>query len=426
MKLATSQFARSRKRRPGIAALALLGVLATMLAVVGVVLDMIYWSGHRQQLQVACDALALAGAAELAILSPDADEESIDLQGDWHPSHSHTGGTHGWMGPDVFRTQRRMRMLTQHQLVAGENITVGFNQDTDQLLASTFWFDEQDSETDPRWQGVSVHVANFDYPAGHLSRWWLKYVRNIDLQADVASHASIDRHVYGFRQVGHVAIPIMPLVVGPLEAGSHWHLLALSPAIPGQNDQYTVNPYTGEVHTGADGIPELKLSFATSTDDEDEEDGESSDFMLRLALLGSGEHSWRTFSSQAHLGLLAEDLSSTAGQIVLPWKVLVEDLSDADDQQFSPTNMRDIFLSVRGEKRAWPTTRIDSHSNRQLAEVTNFVAASVVDCRVDSSGGLTIVVQPCFLQTCTALTNRSVSENRWIGKVVLGGGIADQ
>lgn len=70
-----------------------------------------------------------------------------------------------------------------------------------------------------------------------------------------------------------------------------------------------------------------------------------------------------------------------------------------------------------GVPRLFPLGEVDTTSS---IAIIGFVAGTIVDCRQDpNDDSLLIFVQPCLLQTPTALTRGANLRNPWIGKLLL-------
>ena len=78
------------------------------------------------------------------------------------------------------------------------------------------------------------------------------------------------------------------------------------------------------------------------------------------------------------------------------------------------------LLAVRGQPRIWLLgTELPSATEVPVLAVGDFLAACVVDVDEDVDGRLTIHLQPCLLQTATAMVRAGQRRNPWIGKLVL-------
>jgi hypothetical protein len=90
--------------------------------------------------------------------------------------------------------------------------------------------------------------------------------------------------------------------------------------------------------------------------------------------------------------------------------------------RFSSADLNRIcqgLLRTAAQPRIWPIgANVSTALGRPAVGIVGFVAGSVVECRTQGND-LVIVVQPCVLQTPTALTDPSAQRNPFIGKLLL-------
>jgi len=416
-----------------VSSLVLVFALGTVLALVGLALNSASVSNHRVQLQAACEAAALAGAAELM----DPGHLYVNTE-----SNGSISGDPASDLPSIDRCvdrarQRAIRFAAQNG-VAGKPLLLAANGTNDphgDLVVG--WVEDPtslDSEFMP-WTGTGpvnslrVQAARSHLRGNPLARWFGRILGASDTDVVASARATVDQRVYGFRPVGHVRAPLVPIMLSFVEASVRTPHGSTS-TVPGSADRYTVDPLSGDVRPGPDGIAEIALRIGLV---EESSAGSAADLAadptanpavqagnaFLLSLDGRGPD-YALLQEQIVQGLTAEHLEALGGELALDrdgrLRLFGIDLWNAAQLN----KVGQMLLDVRGQKRIWPTgTRSADRSDNSGCEIEGFMAGSVVDGYLETDTCLTIVVQPCLLQTCTALVGTGKDRNPWIGKLVL-------
>ena len=240
-----------------------------------------------------------------------------------------------------------------------------------------------------------------------------RFARALGLDgADVmaTARASLDQRVYGFRPAGHVRVPLMPLAIITPEASqgeAFWFHLA-------GTDDHTVSTRPARVTSGPDGIAEYALVF-----DPQQEDATEGVRLARFHTADPMDPGAQSVVSQILGGYTAADLADCGGQFALDGDgtLLVPGASVAGTPDTLPLT---ALRAILGQPRIWPLGTVSSSAApAPVYTIGGFVAACVVDADEDGDGRLTIHLQPCLLQTATALVCSGQRRNPWIGKLVL-------
>lgn len=258
-----------------------------------------------------------------------------------------------------------------------------------------------------------------------------------------SAQATLDRRVAGFRPEPGVKVPVVPMVA---EFDS-WMKQATAPCKPGFNDLYTMNYRTGEVTPGADGIPEIALSTAavhadtegSSSDADDTQTTDTADdtnaaagstdqptasspppAWCRALVLSSDVAVANVWSVRCREGLSIADLAQFGGQLI----VLPQGATLAQTLTALPTELPYGLMDIVGSSRAWALAEAGADENS--CEIVGFAAGRIVAVRRSSttskdssSGDWEIVVQPTTLVSSQAVTTVNMSPNPWIGKLEL-------
>lgn len=378
------------RRRPAFAAVWLLVALLVLLVAMAVAINA-GWLGHaHQQLHTAADAAALAAARELV-----SDE---------------------WLrAPPNQLTSLLTNASARASEYAGLNPVLG--QPLALQIDDSPFSDVGYGTLDPLAPSTLVPIAQ-----GDPSSWTLDTLDTVmvfaprlrtrgtpiplllggltlrptqDLRA--VAIARLDRDVYGFRAGTSTAIPLVPLGIrsDPGAGPASWEHEVRDRAGP---DDWSVDPATGSVSSGADRIPEIVVELQLQPS------GDPTASNGYLLTIGAG-----TLTSQITAGISRDDLAATAGtlaldaanQLALPGAALAP-----ADGSLSLQLLRDqlTLLQQAGQPRVWPlVSQFDTASG--TAVVTGFVAARVVAVETPAGGPLRIRLQPAQMVVAQALTD---------------------
>lgn len=349
----------------------------------------------QAQLRTACRAAALAGAAELV------DE----------------GGLYGapTQVDDIWSAREAARLFAARNSVDGHPLRLDANLKNDpQGDLVVGWIDP----AGPVGQllqipaGSGPHEVNTLRVTARMGRnvadrvtlWFggLVGVTSFDIAAQ--AQASIDRRVAGFKPEPGIRVPLMPLIADY----AAWNEAARQPADPEVNDKYFVNPFTGVVTPGSDGIAELTLVCGNTT-------ATSGVPCAPLALAGSTEAS-EAWTVRCRLGLSADDLAPYGGELVVRGGACPVSL-----ERNLPPDVQYGLTDVLGQTRAWALGEPNGQS-AGVVNVTGFAAARVVAARpIDEmeNNAWEIVVQPTTLTCGQAVALPDAAPNPWIAKLEL-------
>lgn len=314
---------------------------------------------------------------------------------------------------------------------------------------------------------VVVEASRRD-AAGDLPLLWMARQAGLSrIDMKVRSQAVVDQRVYGFRPLEHVSVPLVPLVIFPdalptdeedngnddgggddgdndgddddrsddeeivvadeqrsPEADLPDHLWWAQ----GPLDAFIVDSRTSTVEPAAygqqgDGIAEMVIRIASARSGEPK---------IKLttqigAVVGFGleQINAQRFNNLSLAGLTRADLQLLDGQLApldgapprLPVKFRLP--SEELNEMCSLLSSEDVPLL--GHRRIFPLGGNVVETEAGFAvDIVGYVAGRIVHCRRSTKDdSLIIIIQPCLLQTPTALTGEVVRRNAWIGKLLL-------
>jgi hypothetical protein len=391
--------------RQGAIWLSCLVSVTLIMACVALALDWALIACYRQQLQVACDAAALAGAAQLAVPFPvvaaDGVLDSEELA-------------------RLTAARREAQYFAAQNLVAGQPLmleTNTSNRPDGNIVVGQL----DDSVTAGNrltpWQGwgpcngVRVQVfrtrALGDPVTLGLGR--LLGIPGIDLH--VLAEAAVDQRIFGFRPVEPVRVPLVPAVISRevLEGGGALPGELSPDAAPQPTDRYALDA-SGCWRLEPDGIPELVLRFDPLTASEKSGD---------VCLFWTAPHSNLKIGElreQIAIGFDDHQLAQLGGEFGLPRQGELRLPGIALPASAMCDPLRAWLQAICGQPRIW--TWGDWEAADASCRITGFLAARLVDCYL-SDDGLHVAIQPCFLQTCTAMVRSGELRNPWLGKLAL-------
>ena len=474
----------TRPRHNGLAAVVLVVALAFLagLAALAVDLSMVFYS--HEQLRAGCEAAALAGAPRLMdrnvlypsrgcrpIFDEDGDDEDDNGHGGHHldrhergddeHDHQHSGlrAIHCAVGRHEYEQQvlaaRRMAIALAHRnraagcpIVLDENIEN--HADGDIVVG---WVSHPDRIGSP----LEIHDcgplntvlarAHRDERRGNPLTMWMGQLLGMptcDVQA--LARATLDHRVYGFHASRLACAPVIPIAAPFGMRHDAWPRQAFCEARPHDNDQFTVDPQTGHVTCGSDGIPEIRLcmtfdagshhgehashhqgdGFQNNRDPHEHEShvcdqwrGHGNAIPLRI---GDDENHHAAplakFLRQLEHGLSRADLEEHCGNIRLGDCFGSHSIHNRHDA----LALRQACLDLKGELRAWPLCApVCGREHRQGWEIIGFAAGRIVAVELshDNAHECVVVVQPDVMTSSQALVGNCASRNPWIAKVEL-------
>jgi hypothetical protein len=384
----------SNERRGVVAAL-LLMTLVVLIGVGALALNWTWLTSHKVQLQRACEAAVLAGAAQL-----------LD------PTAGVTPPT-----PNVAAEARVAAAKEQARAFFTPNSntilqTTGLNPD---IVAGWCENPTQPNAAVTPWTGtgsvntLSVRGVRRRSNGQGVTMWFGNFFGVSSAEPAASATASMDQRIYGFRPLEYVPVPMVPLMV---PSNVQWPSGAVG-TTSGMSDNYTVAPRTGAVSTGPDQVAEV--TFYAPLTGGTTPPGQTAATWLRFPDLANN---YDVLALQVRDGIEDVDLQGIGGEIALGIDGTYSIPAAAAPNVAQADQLVSTLLAIRGQKRIWPVGSLVAGDNQSTCRITGFVAGCVVNCtRNDSS--LTIVVQGCTLQTCTGLLRTGMARNPWIGKVVL-------
>jgi hypothetical protein len=381
-------------RRGAMAILLLVG-MAVLFGVGAVALNLTWLTSHKVKLRQACEAAALAGAAQL--LDPFAGTASS--------------------ASDAAAAARVVVATGQAGTFFAANSpailqTTGVDPD---VVAG--WCEDPTSPGAPFTPCTGTGPVNSLFVRGVQRRsngqavvlWFGRLFGVGSAEPAAAAIATMDQRIYGFRASDLVPVPLMPLLApatAPWPGGGAGTAGNLA-------DNYSVAPRTGAVSTGADGVAEITLFVPLAGGSVPSGQAAASWFWSAAIPM---DFEW--LGLQVTEGFENVDLMGIGGEMALgPDGTLLLPTAPAPNAAQADTLLASL-LAIRGQKRIWPRGSLVTVGGQPLCQVTGFVGGCVVDCS-RSANCLTIVVQACTIQTCTGLLRSGMARNPWIGKLIL-------
>ncbi len=283
---------------------------------------------------------------------------------------------------------------------------------------------------------MSRNVSN------RVTLWMGSLVGLTSTDVAVSAQASLDHRVIGFRAEPGVKAPLMPLIA-ELNA---WLEQAEALADAETNDLYTVDPISGAVTAGPDGIPELTFNSGsalaataepalqdTATNDGAAEAKAPNDANVEdAAKTGAEDDASQSAGRFAALQLFNEENLSYIWPVRCREGLSLGDLRDYGGALIAqpggtpvgvettlPEEVPYGLMDVVGQVRAWPLGEPDGESAWKL---TGFAAARIVAVRrLDdgSSQDWQIILQPATLASGQAVAGVDGLLNPWVAKLEL-------
>ena len=193
----------------------------------------------------------------------------------------------------------------------------------------------------------------------------------------------------------------------------------------GPQDSFTVNPKTGDVIGQSDGIAEMifRVKFKQQSQSGNNEQHNNED-ARPSAWLGfhDGHFDTEQFARLSFIGAHAGDFAAYGGKLTLGDEIPPLVSAQFRLSQGELSDFHQVFQSghLRGKPRLWPVVAdCSSAVGEPTVGIIGFVAGCVVDTGSDADGSLLVTIQPCLMQTPTALTGAVAQRNPWIGKLLL-------
>ena len=285
---------------------------------------------------------------------------------------------------------------------------------------------------------VRVSATLNDNVFNRVSLWLGKLTGVLTADTAATAQATLDTRIAGFKPERGVKAPVVPLAA---EYGA-WLKQAEAEPVAGVNDRFTVNPQTGQVTSGPDGIPEIVLNCgpnpppaasrstestevadAAPTDDTSAATAESEDaadesaigaaWCVALDLVNDQKLPY-IWPVRCREGLSIGDLSAVGGQLVLAGGALV-----MPRVRPLPDEVPYGLMDIVGQSRAWPLFEGYTEGDAPTCTLVGFAAARILTVAQSPDGSWELVAQPTTMVSSQAVTAPYMNSNPWIGKLEL-------
>ena len=426
----------NRPPRAGLAALLLVLSLAVLAGFAALAIDLGLVKYVHQQLRTACEAAALAGAAELMdrnVLFPNRSRgrvctgiDELDADRDNSPALAAISAAvcDDGVQAQVERAGQIARRFAALNYVNGQpllldpdqpddragNVVAGWVEDpSDCKAAFTPW--HQDGAVN----SLLVRAQLAARRGNAVGLWLAKLLGMPTADVGASARASVDQRVYGVRPAGSSLAPLVPLAVN-YDRGRHsWLAQAFAAAKVNRNDCYSVDCQSRYVSCGGDGIPEVRLEIELTPRTHGDRDNCANAALVCWHEAGTQPVAYRphAVSRWIECGVAHDDLAALGGALLVGQTLDTRCPANSSELR----ELCEALLAARGQSRIWPLT--ESHSDGG-ARVVSLAAGVVVDAWIDqSSGRCVVLVQPTVLATNLALASRQCPHNPWIGKLQL-------
>ncbi len=395
---------KNRTKRKGAMWPLLLACLALMLAGVALAVDTALLWQARQELQVAADASALGAVLDLT-------EDQLLLRRPGVMSHT------------LKRAARMAQAISAQHHVLGipQKLWIEEDDETSDFVAGFHLAhqlgiqpasgDELDSPYINAIEVTARRTRERGTPVG------LFFTRLFKLEsANVSAHAiaTLDRQVVGFRPVGQLTVPLMPIALFTDPSGmdeDSWDAQVEKPLTLGAGgfDEFAYQKASRRwVHASdggkGDGLPEFLLRLPLGTNLE-----QANGTLLQIGKVNA-------FLRQIETGLQIADLDDYQGKFAPGWdgQLLVDELTSATSNTFEQIKMRLLKLHEAGEARIWPLYQ----RGETGILVQGFVAARIAQVEM-TQDYLQVILQPTILTTGSAITEVTAAHNNYVGKIKL-------
>lgn len=391
----------------------LLACLALMLAGLALAVDSSLLWQARQELQVAADASALGAILELTD-----DQLLLKHPGDMESAVGRAVQVVGEIGYKHHVLGVPLHIETQNQ--TDIDVTFGYYDPAISGMQPS-----QGNLDDPFLNAIEVTARRTRDRGTPVGLFFTRLFRLSSADVSATATAVIDRHIVGFRPIGQINVPLMPIALLSDPTGideDSWEAQIDKPLSQGGGglDQYafdkTSKRWRSDGQNGAmgDGLPEFTLQMPIG------EDAENANGML----LQIGVASPRTLLKQIESGLSSLDLQDSQGQLELGWDGFLPMSEAAMPVGRSFESMIETLsvLQASGEARIWPLFVPAENNDEQAVSsavmVRGFVVARIANIEKTDTY-LAITLQPTLLITGTALTKPAAAVNQYLGKVKL-------
>lgn len=385
----------------------------------------------RAELYAACEAAALAGAAELM------DENEIVGKPENRDDILMAREAARLSGLRNFVDGREFRLDPNHRNEPGGHVVVGSVEPLGPVGMPLGIPPDVDNPGTVNTLRVTGRLSQNTF--NRISLWLGGLTGVTTADPACAVQATLDQRVVGFRPERGVKVPVVPMIA-EYEA---WLDQSLATPAAGMNDNFGFDPFTGQVTTGPDGIPELVFvcgppQAAPSTADEQAdaaasttESADDTNLNENVTAPPTGEPGWcvvpdlfnelnidYAWPVRCREGLSRGDLSVYGGEFVLHGPELTMAVLP-----MMPGELAYGLMDIVGSTRAWPLADEASTSTETPScQVVGFAAGRIMTVRRTADTQNTtweIVVQPTTLVSSQAVTGSAAPRNPWIGKLEL-------
>ncbi len=373
-----STMLRSNYRRRG-ATLPLVAVsTATLVGMAALAIDSGRLYTARNELQVAADAAALAGAGALM-------------------DESRLRGT-AYLDAVLAAARAEVADYAARNEVLGDGPTVDVNSGNSAGgdLVLGYLADPTDRVTPldltqpSQFNTVQIEVRRDSAQNGSIALTFARIFGKTS--ADLAGRATamVPDRVSGYRvNAGTENADLLPFALKI----TYWTSL-LATGANGSNDNYTYNPATGTVSSGPDGVPELNLYPGSGG-------GQLPPGNFGTVDIGSENNSTCDISRQIRYGVNADDLSYFGGELTLG----ADGTLILNGDTGLSAAVKDDLESIKGQPRAIPLfTSVSGNGNNSNFVVVGFAGVRIMYVKLTGSmSGKKVIIQPALVIDGTAI-----------------------
>ncbi len=437
--------------RRGITTPALLVTLAVAMLLAVAALDIAQLSHQRQQLQNGADAAALAATSQVmdrrwlyrGVEGANTNDSELFDDVQFYQLRCAENDAICFAGENKI-ANRSIKLTESADNFINDDVVFGY---VDDPAYEELEFDADNvplAGADGSFNTVVVNASRRKAVGDLPLLWMARQVGLHQLEMVVTSQAAVDQRIKGFlplqllnadgtpSEITRVAVPMLPFAVVP-QVEDYEDLANADDCLPthlwwstGPHDYYTVNEKL-QVVTGCkdapqpDGIAEMVLRIKSHCTDESQNTVKT----RRGALIGfplNDNPATTAPEAIAEVSLYGLELQDLPNGLIIEHPNTPPSLpavynDEPDDLEQICTALLTSNPPILGLPRIFPV--VDEGDGGETV-LLGFVAGTIVHCELDlGDKSLLLVVQPCLLQTPTAVVGDGAPRNPWIGKLLL-------
>lgn len=365
-----------RTERRGAAAVFTLVTSAVLVGFAALAIDVGMLYCAKAELQRAADAAAMAGASRLL--------DSDRLKG---PQAATAG---------IEAARHEARALVALNFVQGESLSVPSADIVIGRLRNPSDPNEAISFADPMlFNAVQVLVRRDSVANGPVGLWFAQVFGRRSADVTATATAAMADGLIGYRVTTATGnADILPLTLH-VDA---WRALVNRTGVV--SDDYTYDPASDTITSGADGIAEMNLYPGAGT-------GQLPPGNFGTVNIGPSNNSTKHLSDQIRYGVTADDLSHYGGELKLgPDGTLVLN----GDTGLSAA-IKDDLTAIEGLPRAIPLFRsVSGNGNNANYTIVGFAGVRILNVKLTGSmKSKRVIIQPAFVVDDAAITGTTDS-----------------